>query len=757
MIMKEKLILFLYLSVAFILPFGASDRSSTQIFYISGLNILSYLVFLFDKNQRNRMFSFIKKDIFFICFFAFSFWSVFTIFFSYNISESLRVITELIAYLSSIPIINYCLKQNQKNIKFVILMIPVLLSIEILFIVAPYLYDTLTSSVINRSQRYSGFTGNVNIAAFSIVLKLPFVWHYIAKFKKQYLKLTGLFIVYFFGVFSIIIIHQTRGALIALITLLILFLIFQFSQKKEFKSFFKNAFLFIIPVILVFSINGILENFNSSYTSVNSRMSSLQESSDVSVQSRMRYYKTAFESIKDNPVTGIGIGNWALEDIKRAPKAIIGYVVGYHVHNDFLEIAAETGITGFILFYGLVFWLLLWIVYQNIKNKSNQTQQIIFLSLTGFLIDSLFNFPFSRPIQMIQFIFCICLFFSSEIISFKGFNTTVIKTAFILILLILPINFYGSYRVYNANVDFYTLLGEYNYGIHDRPLSEVEKFQDDFPNLTGTTLPVKALKGIYYFKKDSLKMAEKYFRQAVKDNPFIKISETYLGFTKFKLNEIDSALYYTKDAFYTLPNNPAHYTYYMAALTSKYDTLEINKAYDIMKGYRPNDEFVDDVYTLSLSKLLDKVESNSILSRANKNLLETKDDQIKGNIYILNFGRQKVVEAFELHEKGLEFFENNDFEKAAIYFEKAALINSLEAPYYENAANAYIKIGNNEKAEFFVDFILNEINPKNGKAYYMKAILELDKGNQNQACGFLLDSYKNGFKGALTVYDNYCK
>ena len=46
MIMKEKLILFLYLSVAFILPFGASDRSSTQIFYISGLNILSYqLVF----------------------------------------------------------------------------------------------------------------------------------------------------------------------------------------------------------------------------------------------------------------------------------------------------------------------------------------------------------------------------------------------------------------------------------------------------------------------------------------------------------------------------------------------------------------------------------------------------------------------------------------------------------------------------------------------------------------------------------------
>jgi len=176
-----------------------------------------------------------------------------------------------------------------------------------------------------------------------------------------------------------------------------------------------------------------------------------------------------------------------------------------------------------------------------------------------------------------------------------------------------------------------------------------------------------------------------------------------------------------------------------------------------MKGYRPNDEFVDDVYTLSLSKLLDKVESNSILSRANKNLLETKDDQIKGNIYILNFGRQKVVEAFELHEKGLEFFENNDFEKAAIYFEKAALINSLEAPYYENAANAYIKIGNNEKAEFFVDFILNEINPKNGKAYYMKAILELDKGNQNQACGFLLDSYKNGFKGALTVYDSYCK
>ena len=712
---------------------------------------------MLDKSERVKIFSTLKNNVFFISFLLFSLWSGFTVLFSHNTSEALRVMTELLAYLSSIPIISYCIKKDKKNFGFVISTIPILLSIEILFIIIPYLYDTLGSSVINRSQRYSGFTGNVNIAAFSIVLKLPFIWYFIDIQKKQFLKQILLSLVYFFGVFSIIIVHQTRGALIGLIMLLIFYTIFQFITKKNFKSLLKKAVILLFPVILVFFINSALENFTSNYTSVNSRMSSLQEDSDVSVQSRIRYYKTALESIKDNPIIGIGIGNWALEDIKRAPKAIIGYVVGYHVHNDFLEITAETGIVGFILFYGIIFWILLKTFFQILKNDNNQIKIIIFLSITGFLIDSLFNFPFSRPIQMMQLIFCVCLFFSSITFSSRFFNKTTTNTAFSLLLLILPINFYGSYKVYTGNVDMYTLLGEYNYGLHDRPLDEVEKFQDEFPNLTGTTLPIKTLKGIYYFKKDSFKIAEKYFREGIKDNPFIKISETYLGFTKFKQREIDSALYYTKDAFYTLPNNPAHYTYYMAALTAKYDTLEMNKAYDIMKSYSPNDEFVDDVYTLSLAKLLDKVESKSIISRANKNLLESKDDQIKGNIYVLNFGREKVAEAFELHEKGLEYFENNDFENAAIYFEKAALINTLEAPYYENAANAYIKIGNNKKAEFFIDFILNEINPNNGKAFYMKAILELDKDNQSKACEYLLESYKNGFKGALRVYNAYCK
>jgi hypothetical protein len=51
---------------------------------------------------------------------------------------------------------------------------------------------------------------------------------------------------------------------------------------------------------------------------------------------------------------------------------------------------------------------------------------------------------------------------------------------------------------------------------------------------------------------------------------------------------------------------------------------------------------------------------------------------------------------------------------------------------------------------------LNEIDPKNGKAFYMKAILELDKDNQSKACVFLSESYKNGFRGALKAYNAYC-
>ena len=72
--------------------------------------------------------------------------------------------------------------------------------------------------------------------------------------------------------------------------------------------------------------------------------------SDDSKNQRLRYYKAGVEQVSNNPIIGVGFGNWKLESIKYDKDASIQYIVPYHMHNDFLQIGAELGLIGFVLY-----------------------------------------------------------------------------------------------------------------------------------------------------------------------------------------------------------------------------------------------------------------------------------------------------------------------------------------------------------------------------------------------------------------------
>ena len=89
---------------------------------------------------------------------------------------------------------------------------------------------------------------------------------------------------------------------------------------------------------------------------IQDRLSTLGKLNDDSSNQRFRYYSQAIESILKNPLIGIGIGNWELESIKYDAQNISGYIIPYHVHNDYLEIAAETGLIGALIYYLMIFF-----------------------------------------------------------------------------------------------------------------------------------------------------------------------------------------------------------------------------------------------------------------------------------------------------------------------------------------------------------------------------------------------------------------
>ena len=149
-------------------------------------------------------------------------------------------------------------------------------------------------------------------------------------------------------------------------------------------------------------------NTNNTELRVQNRITSLN---DDSTNYRLLNYKEAIEGIIDNPLFGVGIGNWKILSIKYAQERIKGYEISKHVHNDFLHITAEIGIIGGLIFISIFITILI-LPFKQLFNKVNQSLAILLiLCLLIYSIDSFFNFPRIRPYSQLNF-FVITIIYS---------------------------------------------------------------------------------------------------------------------------------------------------------------------------------------------------------------------------------------------------------------------------------------------------------------------------------------------------------
>ena len=768
--MISKIFFVLYLLIGFVPYFGSSDKQSTQIIYLQTLNIASllYIGYVYFKTKQNKTFLINPASISFQAFFFFFVWACITTFTAINKMESLRILTEVYTYVLSFYCLYYHLRKTES--KFFIKTIVLICSIEIFTIITPYIYDIFTFGATKyRSSTYSGITGNINIAAFSLLMKLPFVLYYLIKGKKTlfftviYASIIGI------GIYSIFNVLGTRGAILG--TFILAFIIFAYLintflfNKRAPTIFIKKTMSVIgIPLLIFLFLNTGDNLFNKTKnSSIVERISTVGLANDGSSQERIRYWTQAASTIIKNPLTGIGIGNWKLKGIETEKENLNGFIVPYHVHNDFLEVSVETGIIGGVLYFLVIiipFLALIFLLYKKRGLKKTLLPFVLFLVISGFLMDSMLNFPFSRPIQMIFIIsivvFCIHNFGNLKLDQKKTNYKRLFFIQILILIILTPFSLYSSIRLYKSSVEQYFLLGSFNTNTFVTPLSEIEKYEMEYPNISNTTIPLKTFKGIFYLKENMLDQAIDMFHKGNKENPYLKISESYMGYAYSLKKMRDSAKYYSKRAFEKQPKNATHYAHYIVALNLFKDTLEITKTYEKAKKYLSGVE-IDKIYLMSMADLLDKDEGREIIEKVNRSLFETKDDRIKEDLYVLEFGRKQTMQADYFYKEGLDLFDQKKFEEAAIKFEDASKLNPLELPYFENAANAYLQISNHKKALEMADYVIeNSISP-NGKAHYIKGLVYLEKGDKISGCKMLRKSAGYGFNGAKTLANAACR
>ena len=167
--------------------------------------------------------------------------------------------------------------------------------------------------------------------------------------------------------------------------------------------------LILFIVFLIITLFYSTENkINRSSSFVEQRIVSAVKGGDVSINRRILYMHVVHEMFKDRPFFGLGIGLYKMnylyyqaEVINNLPKFHQYSANAQEAHNEYLQLLAEVGIIGLIIFLAIFFFFYIQIIYFLLhKNISEKDKAIIFgllMSITGFLIHSLFTFPLHVP------------------------------------------------------------------------------------------------------------------------------------------------------------------------------------------------------------------------------------------------------------------------------------------------------------------------------------------------------------------------
>lgn len=391
------LFLIFYLIIGFLPNFGAADRIAFHWVYLNIITILSLFYFL--KYPSNNILESVIKNKPLLILIIFSVWTFISLSYSINFNESIISISRFFS-ISIAGLFLYKHIEKVENLKstFTFILLPIFVVELFLPLVKLIELIQVEEFTFNSSDKLETFTPNKNITAAIIAGHTGFVFIMYYYIKKWRIFLFLLLTISAINIFFL----SARASIIGIILSLLFLLVLTIIKKRENLKVILNVILFV-------SIGFIASNIyvgNTNDASIKNRLTSIN-TQDESTSARLRYYGHGIDHILSNPFIGVGIGNWKQKSIEYDKDYIKSYIVPYHLHNDFLQFGAETGIIGMILYF-LIFFSILIINIIRISVNFYLSSSLI-MAISVLFMDSSLNFPHARPIMMILLLLIISL------------------------------------------------------------------------------------------------------------------------------------------------------------------------------------------------------------------------------------------------------------------------------------------------------------------------------------------------------------
>ncbi|MGI6455977.1 MAG: O-antigen ligase family protein [bacterium] len=247
-------------------------------------------------------------------------------------------------------------------------------------------------------RRVVGSLGNPDFLAGYLagVLPLTFICLLVYRGWARGMLLTGFIV----QIIALLLSYSRGGWLATGVTFVILLSLFSYINwyKKPVLVRFhvKSVHLVFTALFIVLMISGLTWFLWEQMMMVLLRLSQFSEG--TSVFTRYYFYQGAFDMWLDRPIFGFGPGSFGYyfpfyRDPELSRKLPFNYWNLDHAHNEFLEIAAETGIVGLILFAGIISYtfLILWKTLRTYRSRENLILLGLLTGMVALLIHNLFT------------------------------------------------------------------------------------------------------------------------------------------------------------------------------------------------------------------------------------------------------------------------------------------------------------------------------------------------------------------------------
>jgi O-antigen ligase/Tfp pilus assembly protein PilF len=404
-----------------------------------------------------------------------------------------------------------------------------------------------------------GLMAHKNQFSDYMMLLLPFLMYGAIRFEKL---LKAGFIALIVMILFLIILLQTRsvwvGIIISTVVCVAVLLIFyrQFLLPK--KS--RNIIAVVSLAIILTSAGIIAFGGRQDYNSYLAKLRSITNPNAGNNIYRLKVWGATIKMIRDNPIVGVGAGNWQLEISKYLPDLnFVQKEMNWgRPHNDYLWVLSEKGIFG-IMLYLLIFIISFIYSFRIILGENDVKIKLITLLVMGGLISymvvSFFTFTYERidhQVYLAIFIAAITSIYQQQKPAKPlKFNRYAFSIPVALILLLGSVFSFATVRqeIHLKNARTFLDAGKWNESVE-----EGMKARNSFRNIDPEGMPVDWVIAQAYANAGDHQKAIVYFESALQAHPNNFVVLNNVGKSYFLAGDLQNAKKSFETALTYLPN-----------------------------------------------------------------------------------------------------------------------------------------------------------------------------------------------------------